>query len=355
MVSSDSDQKGGSVELTHMIDIGSWQFMLDSLSGQLGAGVRIANEKRETVLQSGVAALCHEAIRREAKHPACFRCCDIEDLLGYEHGGFALCPYCERAINFVFNVRVDGIQGAVVIGPVWVAEEGRPPALARLARKFGIGQTKFAQLSGQLKAYSLEEFRKAGETVLSTMRVIAQVLGTNLELVSLVSQLKESLMSERKRNWQQIVKDGLTGAYRYNYGLARLKEEVARAERYNQSLSIVVVGIEEFRAYVARCGPVAANTFLRNIGSTVQKKCRRTDLPVRLSEEDFLLILPFTPEEGAEAVLSRIRDEVSAFPVSDEHGGAVKPPPLMEGIASYPKDGREGKELLRKALEKRHA
>ncbi len=346
------DQKGGNIELTHLIDIGLWQSMLDSLSAQLGAGIRIVSAGKETILQSHLAALCREGMKRKSKHPACSRCCDIEDLSDYDQGGFALCPYCDRAISFVFNLRIDAVQGHIIIGPVWIAEKGSRPTLARLARKFGVGQAKFAQLSGKLSAYTLEEFRQAGETVLSTMQVIGQTLGATLDLVQQVGQLRESLVTEKKKSWQKMVKDWQTGAYRYNYGLARLKEEVARAERYQQPLSIVAIGIEQLRSYVGRHGPEAGNAFLKNIGDLVQKRCRCTDLSVRLGEEEFLLILPSTAEEGARAVLDRLRDEGRRFSLSDETGAATEAPSLVEGMASYPKDGQKGRELLRKALEK---
>jgi len=361
-VCPNTDQKGENIELTHLIDIGLWQSMLDSLSGELGAAIRIVNERMEVILQSGLAALCREGMKRAAKHPACLRCCDIEDLPSYDQGGFSLCQYCDRAINYVFNLRLDSIKGHVIIGPVWIAEKGSRPALARLARKFGIGKAKLAQLSGKLKSYPLEEFRKAGEMVFSTMRVIGQTLGVSLDLGSQLSRLKESLLREKKKTWLQMIKDRLTGAYRFNYGLARLKQELARAEIYggqekrgklsHQSLSVVVIGIEQFRSYVDRYGPAAGKAVLKNIGTLVQKKCRRTDLPVRLSEEELLLILPFTTEEGAQVVLDRVRGEVRDLSVFDESGTPIEFPSLVEGVASYPKDGQKGKELIHKALEK---
>jgi len=340
------------VELTHLIDIGLWQSMLDSLSAELGTGIRILDKGREIVLQSGLADLCCEAMKHGSKHPACFGCLAIEDLSGYDQGGFALCAYCDRAINFVFNLRIDSIEGHVIIGPVWIAEEEGRPALSRLARQFGVGQATFARLSGKLRAYSLEEFRKAGEMMLSTMRVISQTISTNVDLVHQVHQMKESLVREKRKTWQQMIKDGLTGTYRYNYGLARLKQEVARAERYKNPLSIVVIGIEQFRSYVRLHGPEAARNFLTAVGTLVQKKCRRTDLSVRLSEEEFLVILPSTPPKGARAVLDRIRGEAADFSFSEERGVPVAAPSLEEGLASYPKDGEDGRELLRKALEK---
>ncbi len=345
------DQKGGSVELTHLIEIGLWQSMLDSLSAQLQAGIRILNADKEIILQSGIAGLCREAMRRAPKHPACFRCCDIEDPWSYGEGGFALCAYCDRILNFVFNLQIDGIQGHVIVGPVWIAEKGIRTTAARLARRFGTGQAKFAQLSVKLKSYSIEDFRKAGQMVSSTMRVIAQTLGTSLELVKEVGELKNALLKEKKKTWQQMVRDELTGTYRYNYGLARLKEEVARAERYKQSLSIVVIGIGKFRSYVDQYGPDAVDALLRGMGTLVQTKSRRTDVWVRLREEEFLLVLPFTAQEGARAMLDRLRREIETLSLFTRKGSKVEPPSVLEGVASYPTDGENERELLQKALE----
>jgi diguanylate cyclase (GGDEF)-like protein len=344
--------KGGKIELTDLIDIGLWQSMLDSVSAELQAGIRLTNDKNEIVLQSNLSAMCQEAIRRGAKHPACLRCCDLEDLPSYEEGGFAICPYCDRSINYVFGFRVNGIWGHVIIGPVWLAEKGSRATVARLARKFGIGESNFAQLSSKLRAYSLDELRRAGDMVRLAMQVITDTLSVNLTLGKELSELKESLLREKKRTWQQLVRDGQTGALRYNYGLARLKDEVARAERYGQSLSIVVIGVGRFRSYVDRYGPALANTLLESIGQVLRTRSRRTDLSIRLREEEFLLVLPFTAEQGATTALERLQREIGSLSLSDDKGEAVELPPLVQGLASYPKDGASEKELLRKALQK---
>jgi diguanylate cyclase (GGDEF)-like protein len=351
-VSPRADEKGGRIELAHLIDVGLWQSMLDSMSGQLEAGITVFDHGGEIVLQSGLASLCNEAMKRKPKHPACFRCCDVQPAVDQDRGEFALCPYCDRMINFAFALTIDDIAAYVVVGPVWIAEKETPATLTRLARKFGIGHARFAQSSAMIKAYSLEDFRKAGEMVHSTMRAIAQSLCTGLELGREVGELKQSLLAERKKSWQQMVRDKLTGTYRYNYGLSRLKQEVARAERYKHPLSIVVIGIGQFRSYVDRYGPGAVKTLLGDMGKVVQSKSRRTDVSVRLREEEFLLVLPFTSEQGARAVLERIHREVEGLPLFDEEGKNIEPPSLVEGLATYPRDGDSERDLLRNALEK---
>ncbi len=326
--------------------------MLDSASAKLQAGITIFNDRGEVILRSGLAALCSEAMKREVKHTACFRCCNVQPGTGQEHGEFSLCPYCDRMINFTFTLTVDDIVSPVVLGPVWIADKGTPVTSSRLARRFGIGQARFAQLKRGIKAYSLEDFRKAGEMVCATAQAIAQSLGVSLELGQEVGELKRALMAERKRTWQQMIRDKLTGTYRYNYGLSRLKQEVARAERYKQSLSIVVIGIGHFRSCVDRYGPSAAQSLLGDMGKVVQSRSRRTDVSVRLREEEFLLVLPFTTEKGARAVLDRIRQEVESLPLFKEEERGVEPPSLVEGLASYPRDGKNERDLLRKALQK---
>lgn len=346
------DPDSGNMELTHLIDLGLWQSMLDCFSTQLEAGITIFGDGGKVILRSRAAALCQEAINKEGKHPACRRCCDTDLAANGDRGEFSLCPYCDRMINYAFNIRVDSLVGHVVIGPVWIAERETPATLTRLARRFGINQAKFSQLRGSIRAFSLEDFRKAGEMLRSTMRAITDTLGTSMELAAEVSELKQSLLVERKKTWQQMVRDKQTGTYRYQYGLTRLKEEIARAERYKQSLSIVVIGLSQFRSCVDRYGPSTVSTLLSHIGKLVHGKSRRTDVPVRLREEEFLLVLPFTGEKGARVVLERIEEQIRSFPLPKEDGAEVEPPALVEGIATYPKDGANERDLLRKVLAK---
>lgn len=108
-----------------------------------------------------------------------------------------------------------------------------------------------------------------------------------------------------------VARDALTGLYDYGYFWDRLEQELNRSRRHGCPLSLVMIDIDEFKRYNDRFGHLWGDVALKEIASILSAVSRRSDIVARYAGDEFVLILPETPLEGAIAIGERIRAEVT--------------------------------------------
>jgi len=127
-----------------------------------------------------------------------------------------------------------------------------------------------------------------------------------------------------------------------HFGL-RAKQELKRAERYCEFLSLLVVDLSSLTKFAKR-GALKSyrrvETLLEELERLVKKSVRETDLVSGVEDQKLLLLLSETPKEGARSLAKRLGEAVKYF-VSY----TLKTPPGWQvpvNILSYP--DRKGKE-----------
>jgi len=119
----------------------------------------------------------------------------------------------------------------------------------------------------------------------------------------------------REQYWAQQVltklsiRDPLTGCYnRRHLNAALLDGEIARARRYRLNLSLIMCDLDGFKAINDTHGHHAGDELLRSFASLVLAMTRDAiDTVVRYGGEEFLIILPETPLDGAVELAERVR------------------------------------------------
>lgn len=100
--------------------------------------------------------------------------------------------------------------------------------------------------------------------------------------------------------------DPVTGLYTRAFIEQQLGKEIARAKRQNTSLSLATIHLDEFSEVVKRYGQSATDMALKELARRLKKSCRGCDFAVRLSIDDFLLVLPECGLGEVKLVLNRI-------------------------------------------------
>jgi diguanylate cyclase (GGDEF)-like protein/excisionase family DNA binding protein len=142
----------------------------------------------------------------------------------------------------------------------------------------------------------------------------------------------------------EAITDGLTGLYNHRYLHERLEEELDRARRYDDTVSLLFVDCDEFKQFNDAYGHKLGDVALARIARILESCSRRVDLAARYGGEEFVLVLVGTDGAGARMVAERIRAEVKTTGLA---GG--QPLTVSVGIASYPEDASGRDELLDKA------
>jgi diguanylate cyclase (GGDEF)-like protein len=100
--------------------------------------------------------------------------------------------------------------------------------------------------------------------------------------------------------------DPVTGLYTRTSLEQHLGKEVARARRQNSALSLATLHVDEFAHLSARYGKSAVDAALKELGRRLKKASRGSDIAARLSDDDFLLLLPECSVNEVKQVLNRL-------------------------------------------------
>ena len=132
-------------------------------------------------------------------------------------------------------------------------------------------------------------------------------------------EVLDKLFSEINRYKELSLTDHLTGLYNKRYFMRRLKEEVARAIRYGEEMSMIFSDIDHFKQVNDNYGHHVGDEVLRRIGAIlaggmgefkVVSRLRKSDIIARYGGEEFVVILPETAPENAVVAAEKMRGAV---------------------------------------------
>lgn len=103
--------------------------------------------------------------------------------------------------------------------------------------------------------------------------------------------------------------DVLTGLANRRAFFDRLEEEAARARRSGRPLTLALVDLDGFKEVNDALGHAAGDRVLVEVAALLKDSTRSTDFAARLGGDEFVLLLPDTPDEGALALLEKLRHE----------------------------------------------
>ncbi len=111
---------------------------------------------------------------------------------------------------------------------------------------------------------------------------------------------------------QQATHDGLTGLLNRNSILERLDQELARAARALEPVSILMLDLDRFKAINDAHGHLAGDVVLREAARRLQAVSRTYDSIGRYGGEEFLVVLPGCDRNDAGRQAERLRLAISA-------------------------------------------
>jgi diguanylate cyclase (GGDEF)-like protein len=157
-----------------------------------------------------------------------------------------------------------------------------------------------------------------------------------------------SIIIEKARLFQEsqrlAITDPMTGLYNVRYFYDSLNKEIARAKRYNNSFSLILFDIDDFKVLNDTYGHQAGDEVLRSLASILKNISRQTDIVARYGGEEFIVILPNTSKDESFTLANRIREKVEEYNHFIEED--VVKITVSGGIATFPEDAGDSKSLL---------
>jgi diguanylate cyclase (GGDEF)-like protein len=123
-------------------------------------------------------------------------------------------------------------------------------------------------------------------------------------------------ISERKRLEAELehraTHDPLTGIYNRTKLEAFLEHEIARAQRSDAPLTLILFDVDLFKAVNDTYGHNVGDAILKRLVTVVTGRIRASDLLARWGGEEFVILLPDTTAEGGRHLAESIRAAVAA-------------------------------------------
>jgi diguanylate cyclase (GGDEF)-like protein len=149
---------------------------------------------------------------------------------------------------------------------------------------------------------------------------------------------------------EQSIRDSLTGAYNHRHFQEVLQRELGRAERLGRPLTVVMLDIDDFKMINDRYGHPVGDAILQGIVAEIRNEVRGDmDLLARYGGDEFALVLPETPVGDALLVAERVRRRVDERLFRMPDSREVLRTTVSIGLATYPEDATEKKDLVEKA------
>jgi len=141
--------------------------------------------------------------------------------------------------------------------------------------------------------------------------------------------------------------DGLTGLSRRGPFEERLREEVARAESFKSTFSLLMIDIDHFKHLNDTYGHQVGDEVLRTVSNRLKEGLYETDLIARFGGEEFVCLLPRSDRAGLKIKAEQIRQRIANhnFVIGLE---AVQVT-ISIGIAHFPLDGHTPQQILEAA------
>jgi len=173
--------------------------------------------------------------------------------------------------------------------------------------------------------------------------------------VHLVIRLSLKTAQDMKRlailEYENIT-DTLTGIYNRRYLDTRIKEEFARALRYQHPVSFLLLDIDHFKKINDSYSYQIGDMVLKELARTISQLVRDVDLVARYGGEEIVIIAPNTTLEYASQLAERLRKKIqfrTFCPISDDSTNLSIQATISIGVAVSSKQNITVEKLIKSA------
>jgi diguanylate cyclase (GGDEF)-like protein len=120
----------------------------------------------------------------------------------------------------------------------------------------------------------------------------------------------------RARLLRSGLTDFLTGFHNRRYLHARLREELARAQRGRHTLACLMIDVDHFKRINDQYGHLAGDDVLREVAHRIDGQMRISDTGARFGGDEFAIVLSQATVAEADRVAGRVLQAVRSEPIA---------------------------------------
>ena len=127
-----------------------------------------------------------------------------------------------------------------------------------------------------------------------------------------LEQRVRELEGELRRLSDEVSTDALTQVANRRGLLQAFEAESSRAQREGAALAVGLIDIDNFKKLNDSLGHAAGDEALKALAASVKQSLRPMDHVARFGGEEFVVLLPATTRDDAQALLARLQRQLSA-------------------------------------------
>jgi diguanylate cyclase (GGDEF)-like protein len=144
-------------------------------------------------------------------------------------------------------------------------------------------------------------------------------------------QQRDELIRELRRISRT---DSLTGLMNRRYVDMRLEEEMERARRYGNPLTLLMFDIDCFKEINDTYGHIFGDAVLQKAASVINEEIRSTDIAGRFGGDEFVIVLVQSDMETGTQVAARLRQKTGSVTI-ESCGQRLDGFSISTGVSSF--------------------
>ncbi|MEW6113885.1 MAG: diguanylate cyclase, partial [Thermodesulfobacteriota bacterium] len=163
-----------------------------------------------------------------------------------------------------------------------------------------------------------------------------------------ILRLQEDLMSALAASEYQATHDALTGLWNRRSIMRALETELARAEREDAEVGVIMADLDHFKRINDTFGHIAGDAVLVEVAARFTRNARPYDVIGRYGGEEFLIVCPGCDLDSCGGLAERLRQALSESPVTTQE--ATINVTMSFGVSARPgKDTRNAELIIKEA------
>lgn len=145
------------------------------------------------------------------------------------------------------------------------------------------------------------------------------------------------------------LKDPVTDLYTRKHLFRRLADHIARCDRTNERMAVILWDIDGFVAFNNTYGQAEGDRFLRRVADVIRKTLRVYDEAFRAGGDEFCAVLMPANDKVPDEVMKRVSQTVSRHLFDEDKEYAGKSFSISAGLVFYPGESSIPEGLLHAA------
>ena len=161
------------------------------------------------------------------------------------------------------------------------------------------------------------------------------LLSAKLSAMERISTMKRELDTANRQLRHLSTLDPLTGLSNRRELDSSLEREWCEQQQEGRELSVLMIDIDQFKAYNDGYGHTRGDQCLRQVSQILERQvCRSNDLLARFGGEEFIALLPDTSLEGAQLIAEQMLAQIRQQALAHQYSSVTSKVTISIGISS---------------------